>query len=134
MSEAKNGAGVATNRFGDSYPIDAKGDPLPFSDEELASLREHEPPVGGMDDRFLRTIAALEQRLSEGSTFALTQRTADTLDAERYRYLRDSAALEEDGPSVVSGLGDLFEYHWGAEVDEEVDAAMARWKAAGSPK
>jgi hypothetical protein len=40
---------------------------------------------------------------------------------------------DEDGPTVCSGLSDLFEYHFGPEVDEVVDAAIARWKAAGCP-
>lgn len=75
--------------------------------------------------------------LSEGSeAFALKARTAETLDAERYRYLRDAAGQymgDEDGPMVCEGLSDLFEYLRGVEVDESVDAAIARWKAAGSP-
>jgi hypothetical protein len=79
-------------------------------------------------------IERLRRCISDCSSFTLEQRTAETLDAERYRYLRNAAAAEEDGPSVVSGLGDLFDYHWGAEVDEVVDAAIARWKARGCPK
>lgn len=70
---------------------------------------------------------------SQGCDFQLEARTAETLDAERYRYLRDAAALDECGPSVVSGCGDLFEYLWGAEVDDALDEAMAAWKAKGSP-
>ncbi len=58
--------------------------------------------------------------------FALTERTRDTLDAERYRYLRDHALLLEDGPAVCQGLSDLFEYLHGADVDEAVDAAIAK--------
>lgn len=65
--------------------------------------------------------------------FQLQVRTSETLDAERYRFLRDGAAFEDCGPSVCSGCSDLFDYHWGEEVDEVVDEAMARWKAAGSP-
>lgn len=122
-----------TNRFGDEYPVDEKGDPLPFSDAEIARFRTQGAPVGGMDDRFLRTIAELQRALSDEQTFRLQSRTADTLDAERYRFLRDGAAFDECGPSVCSGCSDLFDYHWGADVDEVVDEAMARWKAAGSP-
>lgn len=74
--------------------------------------------------------------LSEGAHFALTSRNADSLDAERYRYLRNVAgqiAADDDGPMVCDGLGDNFDYLRGVEVDESVDAAMALWKAAGCP-
>lgn len=77
----------------------------------------------------------LRLRFSDTSTFELKARTAETLDAERYRYLRNAAGLgdDNDGPSICSGLSDLFEYHFGPECDEVVDAAMDRWKAAGCP-
>lgn len=72
----------------------------------------------------------------KASEFTLQPRDSYTLDAERYRYLRNAAGQymgEEDGPSVCSGLSDLFEYHFGPEVDEVVDEAIAKWKAAGCP-
>ncbi len=77
----------------------------------------------------LEFARGLERELAAAQAFQLNARTADTLDAERYRYLRDLAALEDDGPSVCSGLSDLFEYHFGPEIDEIVDDAIARWKA-----
>lgn len=75
----------------------------------------------------------LRRSLAEAVSFQLASRNADTLDAERYRYLRNAAALDECGPAVWNGCSDLFDCNWGADVDEVVDEAMARWKAAGSP-
>lgn len=84
---------------------------------------------------FVRTVdyVELERRLSDSTTFQLAARTAETLDAERYRYLRIAAAMDEGGPAVWDGPGELFDVCWGAEVDEAVDESMARWKAAGCP-
>lgn len=83
-----------------------------------------------------RELAEAQRRFAKAETFALTERSAESLDAERYRYLRNIAgqiAEDDDGPMVCDGLGDNFEFLRGVEVDASVDAAMDRWKAAGSP-
>jgi hypothetical protein len=108
------------------------GDDRFRGNKEMSLLADAEEVQLGVA-RLLAQLADAKQAISEASSFTLEQRNADTLDAERYRFLRNGAALEECGPSVCSGCSDLFEYHWGAEVDEVVDEAMARWKAAGSP-
>lgn len=72
-----------------------------------------------------------------GGSFTLQGAGPDALDAERYRYLRNIAgqwAGDEDGPMVCDGLGDLFEFLRGEEVDASVDQAIAAYKAAGSPE
>jgi hypothetical protein len=71
----------------------------------------------------------LSAALSKGNALELTARTAETLDAERYRYLRDRSNISADGPCVCTGLGDLFEFLHGADVDEAVDEALAEEKA-----
>jgi hypothetical protein len=81
-------------------------------------------------------LERLQREIEERKAFELRQRTADTLDAERYRYLRSVAGQwggDECGPMVCSGCGDNFDFLRGVEVDAEVDEAMAAWKAAGSP-
>jgi hypothetical protein len=89
--------------------------------------------LGQSDPDILAYVLDVERRLSEAHNYTLQARTAETLDAERYRYLRNAAALDEGGPAVWDGPGELFDVCWGAEVDEAVDESMARWKAAGSP-
>ena len=67
------------------------------------------------------------------TTFTLVERTAEALDAERYRFLRNIAMTMDDVPSVVSGASGEFDFLEGAGVDEAVDEAIAEWKAAGCP-
>lgn len=84
----------------------------------------------------VNTLAGGGTHAGTSQDFSLTPRNADTLDAERYRYLRDIAgqvAGDEDGPMVCDGLGDNFEFLRGVEVDGSVDGAMAKWKARGCP-
>ena len=73
--------------------------------------------------------------IRDAASLTLEARTAETLDAERYRYLRDAAGYvgDEGGPAVCSGLSDVFDYHFGPEVDEVVDEAISSWKAVGCP-
>ena len=101
--------------------------------DECLQVNAHRSMGNAERESLIDFARTLERELADARAFSLQPRSADTLDAERYRYLRDAAQLTEDGPSVVSGLGDLFEYHWGAEVDEVVDEAIAEWKAKGSP-
>lgn len=64
-------AGEAVNRFGDTYPTDAAGNPLPYTHAELAEKREYAAKnKGGIDDRYLRTIDALCGLHSQGTLSA----------------------------------------------------------------
>lgn len=85
--------------------------------------------------RLERELEAANTRISDSDSFELKARSAETLDAERYRYLRNAAGMgdDDDGPTICSGLSDLFEYHFGPGCDEVVDDAIAVWKAAGCP-
>ena len=56
--------------------------------------------------------------------FVLTQDTVDTLDAKRYRYLRDMCDDNPSGPIVCVGLGDDFDFLRGDDLDYAIDALL----------
>lgn len=68
----------------------------------------------------------LAARVRELEQFHLERQSAEYLDAERYRYLRDRADENSDGPIICSGLGDNFDFLRGPECDEEIDAARSK--------
>ena len=58
--------------------------------------------------------------------FELTQDTVDTLDAKRYRYLRDLCDRNPGGPIVCIGLGDDFDFLRGEDLDYAIDTELLK--------
>ena len=105
---------------------DAVRDLLIDARDELHMLRLHIADKNATITAMGATHEKLAARVAELEQFQLERQSAGYLDAERYRYLRDRADENSDGPIICSGLGDNFDFLRGPECDEEIDAARSK--------
>lgn len=123
---------------------DAMTTPTPRTDAMVSgnsnpSVDEYEE-LSAFTRQLERELAAAKSEIASlkaRGPFTLEGAGPDSLDAARYRYLRNIAGQvpdDRDGPMICSGLGDNFDYLRGAECDEAVDAAIAQFGSATHPK
>ena len=70
-------------------------------------------------------LLAENEALRAQAALVLTAPNADTVNADRYLYLRNLCDENPGGPIVCVGLGDDFEFLRGADLDAAIDAAKA---------